>query len=150
MSDYKHFLYAIELDDGSDEQINKVVNQANKAGNKVTLYHVVKGVVGSLDAGSLYIPGQTLIDIEKGLFQEAKDQAKQLADKIGIDQESIIIEVKHEPRQAIIEKAAELKVDMIILNGHRHNFLGRLGSTADAVINQAKCSVSIIRHNEYK
>lgn len=150
MSDPKHFLYAIELDDESNEQINKVVHEANKAGTKVTLYHVIKGVVGALDAGSVYIPGQALIDIEKEMVQQAKDQAKQLADKIGVDKESIIIEVKHEPRQAILDKAAELKVDMIILNGHRHSFFGRLGSTADAIINQAKCSVSIIRHNEYK
>lgn len=150
MSEQKHVLYAIELTDQVDALVKKVISDVKKTGAKLTIFHALKGVVGALDAGAVYIPGQALLDIEKDMVEQANQQIKTLAKETDISEDTIIVEVHTEPRQAILDKAKELKVDKIILNGHHHSLFGRLGSTADAIMNKAECSVSIMRENKYK
>ncbi len=150
MSEQKHVLYAIELTDQVDELVKKVITEVKKSGAKITVYNALKGVVGALDAGAVYIPGQALLDIEKEMVEQAHQQIKTLANETGLSEDDIVVEVHVEPRQAILEKAKELKVDKIILNGHHHSLFGRLGSTADAIINKADCTVTIVRENKYK
>jgi nucleotide-binding universal stress UspA family protein len=149
MSESKKILYAVELEDDFEALVKETVDAAKGSGAKVVLYHALKTVVGALNAGSCYVPGQALFDLEEEILEEATIKLKKLATIVGVSEEDLIIEVEGDPRRAILNKAEELKVDAIFLNGHKHNLIGRLGSTADAIIHRSKCSVMVVRENKY-
>ena len=50
------------------------------------------------------------------------------------------------PAQVIVDIAAELQVDLIVLGSHGFDVLDRvLGTTAARVVNHAPCSVLVVR-----
>ena len=50
------------------------------------------------------------------------------------------------PDQQIVEKAKEMKADLIVVGSHGRGFWGRmLGSVSDGVVHHATCSVLVVR-----
>lgn len=50
------------------------------------------------------------------------------------------------PAQVIVDLAAELRADLIVIGSHGYDVIDRvLGTTASRVVNHAKCSVLVVR-----
>ena len=62
---------------------------------------------------------------------------------------SVSIEILHgSPESRIVEKAREIKADLIIVGSHGYNRWERflLGSVSDAILHHAPCSVLLVRN----
>ena len=53
--------------------------------------------------------------------------------------------------KAVVQVAAELEAELIVLGSHRHNWFQRLvlGSVSRAVVDRARCTVMIVRPADY-
>jgi nucleotide-binding universal stress UspA family protein len=85
-----------------------------------------------------------LEEAKKSTLQGLKDQAKSLVDAGWNVSENIILD---NPRHALPRAAKAWKADLILLGSHGRGTVGRLllGSTAQAVLRHAECSVEIVR-----
>jgi universal stress protein A len=107
----------------------------------LTVLHVIEPILQYSGAG--YMMGG--IDIE-GLEDELKQQAvvklNDFANRCGA---KCCVEVGHSV-SAIVDKADELKADLIVIGSHGKHGLGLLlGSTASGVMHHAKCDVVVVR-----
>lgn len=138
MKRYTHVLAAVDLAENSEKVISHAKEMAALFGAKVSLIHVVEPLPGY---GYAFVAPN---DIESELYEEAKKQLAKLANEHGIDPANISVDMGPAKSQ-ILEKAEEGKVDLIVVGTHKHLFLGVLGSTANAIIHNAKCDVLTFR-----
>jgi universal stress protein A len=90
----------------------------------------------------------TVIDLEEQMAKDAANALAKFSQQFAIPPANQFIEVGS-PKVVILNKAEELKIDLIIVGSHgRHGIALLLGSTANAVIHNAKCDVLAIRINE--
>jgi nucleotide-binding universal stress UspA family protein len=87
-----------------------------------------------------------LEEAKKSTLQGLKEQAKSLADAGWNVSEEIILD---NPRHALPRAAKAWKADLILLGSHGRGTVGRLllGSTAQAVLRHAECSIEIVRNS---
>lgn len=91
-------------------------------------------------------------------YQQLQDDAKAQAEKFVADAAQMVqenfselnptTEIKQgSPERGIIEAAQEWEADLIVVGSHGRGFWGRMliGSTSDAVMHHAPCSVLIVR-----
>lgn len=142
MLDYKHILYAVELDNDLEKNIKKIFSAAAKSKTKITLVHYVKSITAAYAGAAVYVAFE---NPEDEIVKQAKDKLSDLVKQYKLVNIDLIVTVVNDIRSAILNKSKELKVDAIYLNGHKHNAFGRLGSTADCIINNAKCDVVILK-----
>lgn len=85
-----------------------------------------------------------LEEAKKSTLQGLKDQAQGLVDAGWAVNENIVLD---NPRHALPRVAKAWKADLILLGSHGRGAVGRLllGSTAQAVLRHAECSVEIVR-----
>ena len=140
MLDYTHILYATNLDETCKITLKRVVAFAGKINAKVTVTHVVQPVLAAYPYGCALRPD----DLEGSLVEESQKILAELLKSVGLDLNCSSTKIGN-PDELILEQAESLKCDVIILNGHTHNAFGRLGSSADIIINKATCDVIILR-----
>lgn len=96
-----------------------------------------------------YLP--TTIEIEntakenaKRILEETKVQMANLLPDLNITTDVLL----GSPDSRIVEKAEEMKADLIIVGSHGYNRWERLllGSVSDSVVHHAHCSVLIVRN----
>lgn len=93
--------------------------------------------------------------------RQMENEARAMAEKYAAEASEIIrgefpdIDLTTETRQGspgrvIVEAAQEWEADLIIVGSHGRGFWGRMmvGSTSDAVMHHAPCSVLIVRRKE--
>jgi nucleotide-binding universal stress UspA family protein len=82
--------------------------------------------------------------------QEALNEGLESLKKSGLQLETEI--VMENPRHGILKVAKEWKADLLLLGSHGRGAFGRLlmGSTAQAVLRHATCSVEIVREGPQK
>lgn len=137
----KKILVAIDIARGSgnDECIKTAQDIARTMDGEVVLLHVLEPiphyVVPSMPSGVL---GKHL--------QEAKDAVRELGARHGCT----AVEVREgRPASEILDYAAEIKADLILLNSHDPGMADYfLGSVAGRVVRRAHCSVYVVRHPE--
>lgn len=147
MLNHKNILYAIDFDKGLDDSFAKLIDQANSHNVNIHIYHVVKSTTAAYGYATCYIPSDSMLELETKLRDNAESKLKQLLETSHFKNGSVNIDISDSPKEEIIEKAKELKVDAIYLNGHAHNLIGRLGSVADYVINHANCDVVVLKQH---
>ena len=86
------------------------------------------------------------MDIEATIALQAKEKMQKLGKKYNIDEKHQIIKIGN-PRSDVLEIARDLKVDLVVAGSHHHNVLGMLGSTANAIVNNAHCDVLLIKED---
>ncbi|MDC0534566.1 universal stress protein [Francisellaceae bacterium] len=146
MIQYKSALYAIELNAEQIPTIKKTIESVKSHNTKLTLIHVIHPA-SLIYADASYISPDLYgvqDNLETNITNQAKADMAKLCTECGLAKDQGIIEIGR-PDISILENAKNLKVDAIIVNGHKHNIFGRLGSTADAIINQAKCDVIVLK-----
>jgi universal stress protein A len=143
MFNYSHILYAVDLSDKDiDKSITKVMDAAKASHTKISIINYVQ------DIATMYaMYSVTMFDtkIKDSILKSARDKLVNLVKEYTLDESCIIVESSSNINVSLIEKAKELKVEAIYLNGHKHNIIGRLGSVADYVINKAECDVLILK-----
>lgn len=104
----------------------------------------------SIDVYAGYLPSTD--EIESTVKDNAEKNLKTTGDKlkeIFADRNvSIVTELLNgSPESRIVEKAEEIKADLIIVGSHGYNRWERLllGSVSDSVIHHAPCSVLVVR-----
>lgn len=133
---YQHVLFATDLNDKDLNPIEEAQNLAKVFDAKFSLLHVVRTIATTYGYIGDY-------DFEKQLIEQAQLQMEKIGNHFNVEKENQHI-IQGYPKEDIIKFAEAKDVDLIVLNGHRHNFLGALGSTANAVANKAKCDIFIL------
>ncbi len=141
MINLKHILFATNLDKTCSETLKHVMEIAKYTDAKITVLHVVKPMLAAYTSPDLF----ESYDLEGTMAKDAEKKLLRYMKAADFPHEQTIVTNGH-PASTILEYAEKLGVNLIALNGHTHNVFGRLGSTADAIINRAKCDVLILRN----
>lgn len=142
---YNRMLLAIDASpDSPDDSLNRAVQFAQMSGCSVHLLHVARGhiIPGDISSGSRFgvRVAEDDVDVrERQVVQEAVDTLA----AAGIDVHGEMIEAtEHDAADAIVQRAKELEVDIIVL-GYQHY---RSSGVADHVIRQRPhCSILLAR-----
>lgn len=145
MAAYQHILYAVDLNEDIEASVRRIIASTTKDGSKITILHITQSVT-SLYAAGYFVASEAFVQLEQDLTKEAENKLKEIIKPYQSNDISIIVELHDSPKEQIIDKAKALSVDAIYLNGHKHNFIGRLGSVADYVINESDCDVIILKN----
>lgn len=139
---YKRILLAIDLHPGCDATaVKKALSFAKE--NDATL-HVIH-VIEHIPAYSLGQAYPSIIDLEEEILKDATKELRKFGHRHEIPEENLIVTMGS-PKALIIEKAEELKINLIIVGSHgRHGFALIMGSTASAILAHAPCDVLAVR-----
>jgi universal stress protein A len=138
MAIYQNILLAVDLHPTCDELVTQRAMDVAKQNNaKLTVVHAIEHI-NAYGVAQAY---PTVIDLEEQMVTEAKESLAKLAAKFNIPPAQQVIEVGS-PKVVILDHAAKVKADLIIVGSHgRHGIGLLLGSTANAVLHHAHCDV---------
>lgn len=142
MSKYRNILLAVELNSESDHHlIKKAGDLLQDSHVRLTLIHAVEHLTSYGAAYGVAVGA----DIEQMLIDTAKNEMRKVAQKLNVSDQGYSVKVG--PASVIIlEEAERVKADLIVLGSHgRHGVRLLLGSTANAVVHEAKCDVLALR-----
>lgn len=143
MGNYKHILFAADLDPKDDEAIaDKALQIAKAFGAKLSLIHVVDFVYNyGLPDGTSKVH-----EWQEELETQAREQLKKLGDRVGVPEERQILPIGR-PKDMILKAADKNDVDLIVVGSHGRHGLTEffLGSTSNDVVHDAKCDILAIR-----
>ncbi len=142
---YNRMLLAIDASpDSPDNSLNRAVQFARMAGCSVHLLHVARGhiIPGDISAGSGLGVRVAEDDVDVRERQVVQDAVDTLA-TAGVEVHGELIEAtEHEAADAIVQRANELNVDIIVL-GYQHY---RASGVAEHVIRaRPHCSILLAR-----
>ncbi len=138
---YKNILLASDFSPEAERAERRAVEVAQKYGAQLSLVHVVDYYPSmQLEGGLAMLP-----NIEERLNEKAKEDMDACVARLGIKFQNT--HIGHgPPKGVIIDYAAEIEADLIVLGSHgRHGFGLLLGSTATGVLHIAKCDVLAVR-----
>ncbi len=129
---YKTIICAIEACDEGQEVLSKAYEFSQMCNAKLFVTHVIP---------------YTLLptDYQKQLEEEAQPAIEAIAASLDIPKKDVTIKIG-KPYEQICRLAESKKADLIILGTHSKKGIHTLiGSTANGVVNHAKCDVSLIK-----
>ncbi len=140
---YQHILLTLDYSEHGDYVLQKGQVLAQVFSAKLSLVHVLDNIPMPQVAYGTIIPLTEQTD--NALLEAEKTKFIQIADKLGIDEDSRWM-VWGNPKQEITHIAEKENADLIIVGSHgRHGLALLLGSTANAVLHYAKCDVLAVR-----
>ncbi|MBU0561556.1 MAG: universal stress protein [Bacteroidetes bacterium] len=145
MNEIKKILVPIDFSDYSKNALRYSISFARTFSAEVCLIYVIEPMIYPADfsMGQIAVPPQ-----EINFNNRAKEELEQLAEKeFGPDLNVSVVIKSGKPFVEIIETAAELDIDLIIIATHGHTGVEHLlfGSTAEKVVRKAPCPVLTIR-----
>lgn len=142
MDAYRHILLALDLHPDCDTiAIDKALMLVKLFNAKLTILHAVEHV----SAYGMAQASPMALDVEEQMLKDAEQQLIKLKDSIGSPNCDIVV-MAGSPKNVIIDKVEELKVDLIVVGSHgRHGLSLLLGSTANALLHHATCDVLAVR-----
>lgn len=143
MTSYKKILICTDYSDASIKSFDKALPIARGFDSEIHVCHVV-APVASIPVHGYYYPMN--IDLEKEAMQEAEEKMNTLLENKEIPKDNVHVFFS-DPKEGIVAIAKELNIDLVMIAGHHHSFIGMLGSTANYVANKIHCDVLII--NEF-
>ncbi len=145
---YKKILVAIDDSDTSRSALAEAVHIARTSGAKLYIAHVADETLLNLHGQPL----SSIINMEAAvasLSEAGKNLlASALAEADGVDAEPLLLEaLKRRVSETIAEKAAQLKVDLIVIGRHGQRGLAKLllGSVAEQLAKISDASVLLVR-----
>lgn len=133
---YRNILVPMALDHGIGHTAVDVARALLSDGGTITALHVYEAPQGSVTAY-----------LEEGVVQAAYDTVKaKLEARVGDMPDVKAITVKGHSGRTIIDVAAEMKADCIVIGSHKPGLMDYLlGSTAARVVRHAPCAVHVLR-----
>jgi len=143
MSTPKNIMVATDFSACSDEAVRHGLELAEKLDARVHLVHVV-----TLQGfGPAALEPETLGDAETRAEQRLRGLARRWH---ATGRVADVRAPVGEPASMILLMAEQLRADLIVLGTHGRRGIRRLfvGSVAESVIREARCPVTVIRHDE--
>jgi universal stress protein A len=133
-------LVPVDFSDCSKKALQYAIPFAKQFGAELDLLHVVEPYPAVPELGPL----------QTETLQDTRGELQDLCRMIGKAVRSRTSVRTGAPHLEIVQAAAELGADLIILSTHGHKGLTRmfLGSTAEKVVRHAPCPVLIVRQTE--
>ncbi len=155
---FKKILAAIDFSEPIAQRVLEVSSELAKCeGAQLYLIHVVEKEIPILISEGLIAPSTDLSVINKifdrvteGALKRISQVALDLRDKYQIDVTTMV--EAGTPFDKILEKAEEIKADLIVVGAHSKSGIERLllGSVSERVARKAKTNVLIVRMEEEK
>jgi universal stress protein A len=137
----KNIVLAVELSKNEQPLIKKALDYAARFKAKITLIHAIEHII-SYGASYGVAVG---FEIEEALLKNATTLMRKLGKKMDISEKNQVV-MFGSAKYVILEEAKKIKADLIIVGSHgRHDLQLILGSTANAILHNAKCDVLAIR-----
>jgi universal stress protein A len=142
MSEYRHILAALELEDASREVLRKAQTLARITGARLSVLHVLElipvrpGGIGEIDP-----PMMASVDLSEQLTENARQRLLPWCTEFGIAEDALEI-VFDSIKIGIVEHAERIAADLIVVGRHpHHGFSALFSHTEQGVLNRAKCDV---------
>lgn len=143
MQEYRHVLFATDLSPKAAEVGRHAQDLAARYGARLSFVHVIEEV--NVSAGYELMPLLPEMP-DEALTRESKAALARLAAELGLPEAVQTVLTSVSTKAGILDTAAELGVDLIVVGSHgRHGLALLLGSTADAVLHGARCDVLAVR-----
>ena len=139
-------LLAIDDSKYSEAATDVLVQQIRRETSEVYVFHVV--VPPILIPYDYMEQVETLAEAQQEKVKEGKELVEQTAQKVQAAGFKVQTGIEEgDPKDAVIEKAAQCKTDVIFVGSHGRQGIDRflIGSTSQAVLRHAPCSVQIVR-----
>ncbi len=139
-------LLAVDDSKCSEAATKAVVQQMRREETEVCVFHVVAPLV--IIPYNYVGQVETLEVAQQERLKEGREFAERTAQKLrseGFQAHAVTEEA--EPKTAILDKAAQWAADVIVMGSHGRKGIERflIGSTSEAVLRHAHCSVEITR-----
>lgn len=145
---FRHILIAIDFSSTSDRVMRKGLELARHVDAAVTLVHVVD-YLPPLGFADDFTPSPAVMVDEQTLTEGANRTLARYVERFQLGDEVTRVVRIGTPRLEIVTLAAERGVDLIVIGSHgRHGLRRLLGSTANAVLNDAACDILAIRAHD--
>lgn len=134
-------LAATDLPPGSDDVLGSAARLARASGARLHVIHAFDlelSAYPGIDGSAPTFQGR-ISEAEERL---ARQLARTLPGGMEVASREIVIYVAH---RAIVDRAAQVQADVIVLGPHRSRTSGLLGTTADRVIRSAPCPCLVVR-----
>ncbi len=146
---YRHLLVAVDFAPESEPVLARAVALRERFGARLTLVNVVDYVSSGAEyTGGAFIADPVLpedMEVEHELLAAAAQQMDLLGERLGIPPGDRIVESGPTGR-SILNVAQDLKVDLIVVGAHDHNWLSRLfGSTSRTLLAREPCDLLAVR-----
>jgi universal stress protein A len=141
MSVYKHILFAIDHDDNGASILKSMIDFADNFNAKVSLVHVV----GSFSAS--YAHADTML-IDEKIEQEIEGNARKYLNYIAKSADFPIENsyiLNGDATKSILKYAEINGCDLIVVNGHNHNIIGKIWSVTEKLMNAPKVDVVVLK-----
>jgi nucleotide-binding universal stress UspA family protein len=155
---YAHILVALDGSSEAEQVLPHVQELASRLGSRVTLLRatlapevlIAETAVGapSMPESAAFIDPAPVLEAEHAA---AREYVEQVAGRLKAAELNVGVELPEGPAgKVIIERAAELGVDVIAMTTHGRSGLGRVvfGSVADTVLRHATCPILLVRVRE--
>lgn len=133
---YRHILIATDTLNESDELLSLLKDMASHQETKLSFTRALQNLTHSGLAYSL----PSLTAIERSLIDSAKQQLKSMGKQMSEYETDEIVEFGR-PADVILDKAKQLKVDLIIVGNDKRHFFD---ATAASVLHHAPCDILAI------
>ena len=155
----KTLLVAVDFSTSTDAVLTESANLATALGARLWILHVTSDEMQALafeatqftgyDTEMVTFPGDVQLarDISAEEMRREHNELLAISSKLrNVDIDAKALLLKGRPAAIIVEKAAELKADIIILGSHGHGLLRKalLGSVSEYIIRHASCSVLVV------
>jgi nucleotide-binding universal stress UspA family protein len=139
-------LLAVDDSEYSEAATQAVMRQMLPEGAEVCVFHVVAPLI--LIPYGYMGKVETLEAAQQEKLKEGKELVERTAQQLrsaGFQAHAVTEE--GEPKSAILDKAAQWAADVIFMGSHGRKGMDRflIGSTSEAVLRHAHCSVEIVR-----
>jgi universal stress protein A len=145
---FRHMLVALDFSPTSERVLQRALDLAGSTRATLTLLHIVD-YLPPLGFADDFTPSPAVMIDEQNLVDGATRTLERYAERFGLaDGVARVVRVGT-PRQEIVRLATERGVDLIVIGSHgRHGLRRLLGSTANAVLNDAACDVLAVRADD--
>jgi nucleotide-binding universal stress UspA family protein len=158
LPDIKRILYATDLGSGAHQVFRYALKIAQQQHAEITILHAQEPL--SAFAQSL-VELHVAHDDSEMMHEEAREKVRQMIeqrlnelceseqcqDKNGRELVTDIAVVEGQPAEKILDKAAEVNADLIVIGSHRHSAIGEtlIGSTTNRVLHRSATPVLVVR-----
>jgi nucleotide-binding universal stress UspA family protein len=141
----KRILVPVDFSQLSRAALDQALQIASQFGASVTLFHAVEPIIQPVEFA--IVPSE-MEEVNMIQMQNARKQLEAIAAEKKTEQLARNVQVKlGKPWHAIVDEAARIKADLIVISTHGRTGLKHalMGSTAERVVQHAPCSVLVVR-----
>lgn len=139
MSLYKTVLFTTDFAEDAPEKALKALQIATAMNATLHILHIVASMP-EYSIGYIMSP-----DVEQRMIDEARGALATMGEQIDVPLSRQYVDVGS-PKNLVLAKAAQMKVDLIMVGSHGHHGWGLLlGSTAGSIMHNADCDVLVIK-----